>query len=108
MKQMPPLLLVLQELQVAGVCHIHAEYNGSGDSGQFQSIEGLDVRGCAVAVTDEQFDTLDYHIGELLPDGWEINEGSYGVVEIDVETLRARVNHMNRVETFEVFEHELG
>ena len=54
-------------------------------------------------------DKLDELVCTILPGGWEINEGSFGVVMLNTLTRRIYVAHSWRVETTneEAFELQL-
>lgn len=40
---------------------------------------------------------MEEYVCAILPGGWEINEGSYGQVEIDIATFKSKVVHNERV-----------
>jgi len=48
-------------------------------------------------ITAEQLDALYELLFELLPGGWEINEGSYGDIEIDVLKSKVKLVHNERI-----------
>lgn len=48
-------------------------------------------------ITVEQLDEFYELLFELLPGGWEINEGSYGDIEIDVTKSRIKLVHNERI-----------
>ena len=47
----------------------------------------------------DRSDKLDELVCAILPGGWEINEGSFGVVMLNTLTRRIHVAHSWRVET---------
>lgn len=48
-------------------------------------------------ITPEQLDAFHESMWELLPGGWEINEGSYGEIRVDVATQRVTMTHNERI-----------
>jgi hypothetical protein len=70
-----------QSLATDGVIRLTASFDGSGDSGQ---IETVTVEPEGIEISDALWDKLDDFLLELLPGGWEINEGSFGQFDIDV------------------------
>jgi hypothetical protein len=86
-----------------------AQYSGSGDSGQVDEVEyvaGPQYQPVAnskvvAAAVDEELGAygMDYLIDGLLDGngygGWEINEGSEGVVKIDVAKRTFTITHTN-------------
>jgi hypothetical protein len=122
---------MLAELKDAGFdnCEIHIEYNGSGDSGDLYppdlgndpalkgAIEGLgyafeygpsgvwNSQKCEYEYAP--FDakkTLLQIIADLIPGGWEINEGSSGEVVLSVNDQTVTVKHNANVMTTEYSE----
>lgn len=97
---------------------LYAQYNGSGDSGDFEEL-GIEFEDDADAGTagntlehvlralnmDE--DSLKDKLWPLLPAGWEINEGSYGELTLDVATGQIRRVHNERIEEINTTEDEL-
>ena len=119
-----------------GVTKVEGEYDGSGDSGDFNTIlfrfddsltandrsllENSTVREtnkqpnmyldlfkntyCTqrpdqpppliLPAILEQFETS---LWDLLPGGWEINEGSFGTIVVDVVTKTVRMEHNERI-----------
>lgn len=97
-----------------GIKMIVMEYNGEGDSGD---IESFTITGKATAPTTtdaldkalerfspesgarERFctDKLKDYAFEILPGGFEINEGSYGQVIVDCENNKVRLEHSERI-----------
>jgi len=47
-------------------------------------------------ITKERVDEFEEAFYELLPGGWEINDGSYGEINIDFETLSVHIEHNER------------
>lgn len=78
------------------------EYDGSGDSGEVNSVTFYDKKdvehddvpeGLEEAVSDFIYDAL--------PGGWEINSGSFGTATIDCTTMKVHFDHNDRIETSE-------
>ncbi len=70
-----------------------AEYSGSGDSGEITQIwispGGDDVGD----LLEQAISDLAYDVLEAKQPGWEINEGSEGVVTIDIKTGKLTLSH---------------
>ncbi len=71
------------ELLQLGVAHVHAEYDGVGDSGQIEQISYLDGSDPAQAITvgeptNERVEALLYALLNLRHGGWENNDGASG------------------------------
>ena len=101
---------VSYDLEKAGVAVIEIEYDGCGDSGQIESIAFLDKDGQSLPQdrlprnsyrtphrTKADLETaLDALVCDLLPAGWENNDGAYGMLSIDVLARKARLSHHDR------------
>jgi hypothetical protein len=91
--------LLAQEQNIAKV---EADYNGCGDSGQIDSVRFLNKGGDPVEPTregiPEAVEALIFFLLAQSHGGWEINEGSYGSVTIDAETLTGILEHTHRIE----------
>jgi hypothetical protein len=94
---------IIPRLKKWGVARLKAEYSGYGDSGAIDSIEYLDSHDQPVnmdmvrSVSDPAIENALY---ELLPSGFEINEGGQGDVTIDVATGIVTLDHQeNYTET---------
>lgn len=115
-------------LAAAGISHIVVTFDGSGDSGQIESIDAhagevsavlpsidveiasptwdgsdLDRRSMSVAQAIEQ---LAYDFLEGTHGGWEINEGAFGEFTFDVASEAIRLDYHERIETSEYHGHE--
>ena len=123
-------------LQSFGFNYLSAEYDGSGDSGDFDYITLMpkqpdDVNTATIAVNEEhqksfhvfkhealenaptktqkakltaQLDAFEKALWQILPSGWEINEGSFGELQIDIakKTIHLVVNErISDVNTYE-------
>jgi hypothetical protein len=110
-------------LQAANVVHVEGSYDGSGDSGdmtlrfrvetprrnpgnhppstQSTSCSDHEMRcvmtsGPAAVTTPDMFDAFTNAMFDLLPGGWEIDDGSYGDINVDVLTKEITVEHNER------------
>ena len=123
-------------LQSFGFNYLYAEYDGSGDSGDFDSITLMPKHPAhgakdTSAVNEEhqqsfstfkhealdnartktqketltkQLDAFEKALWQILPNGWEINEGSFGELQIDIgnQTIHLVVNErISEVHTYE-------
>ena len=113
-------------LQSFGFNYLYAEYDGSGDSGDFNSITLMPKHPDSVAkdtsaVNEEhqqsfgmfkhealdnartktqketltkQLEAFEAALWQILPSGWEINDGSFGELQIDIvnKTIHMVVN----------------
>lgn len=80
------LLALVEQLRILRVSQVCATFNGYGDEGMIESVEFLDAHGKPVAgVQVERFSHLQDSFYPLLPEGYEQNEGSSGMVSLDVE-----------------------
>lgn len=79
---------VLERLRVQTV---EVEYDGSGDEGFIQTIRYQPEPPAGIP------EGLQHQIEDFahrrLPGGWEINEGSYGTMRIDIHTREADCDH---------------
>ena len=51
-------------------------------------------------------DAVEDYVYGLLPDGWEINDGSFGTVRIDAKARKSHVEHSDRFVDHETSEWE--
>jgi hypothetical protein len=115
-------------LNALGVTHVIAGYDGSGDSGdldsvvfcfgnpgsvdpafhgnannggmsehQFKQQYVVNVPEAQRLIKEQQLEEFQNKLFYLLPGGWEINEGSYGEITVDVAARTIRVEHNERV-----------
>jgi hypothetical protein len=114
-----------RNLSAYNVEQITGDYDGSGDSGDMTVIFHVRIAAAQNPATgtrpgelkrysehsfldfvkqqtptplfsDEDFSEFLDHIFALLPSGWEINDGSYGEINIDVVDNRITVAHNER------------
>jgi len=115
---------VLVQLRQAGFTgKFTMSYNGSGDSGDVEPPDYRDTEGKpqpglkgaieALGVIDE-YDSGDptkisvYEVaGDVLPGGWEINEGSSGEIVFDIDKCTITVCHNENVTSTEYSEYEV-
>lgn len=99
-------------LAALGVRRIVWSYDGYGDSGELQDcvVEGAsdtapksmeDLENLLKTVDPDtqkklSQSALEELVYEVLPDGFEINDGSYGEVTLDTDTTAIHVNHNER------------
>lgn len=69
---------------------IDADFDGYADSGQVEQIRYYSDSGDAVSAPEELDGAVEEYIYAILPDGWEINEGSFGIVQVDVRARSAK------------------
>lgn len=103
------------------ITSVHGSYDGSGDSGdmsitltQFKTEPakpGREARVTEVILRDDRareaivtagivsqklYDDFIDALWNLLPGGWEINDGSYGEITVDTRTEKINVEHNER------------
>jgi hypothetical protein len=90
---------LVKDLRALGIATAQAEYDGSGDSGDIQSVEFLDAANQGVKLSDE----VEKRFSDVVMDalctthgGWEINDGAYGTFTLDVGTGKAKLDHNER------------
>jgi hypothetical protein len=85
---------------------ITVDYDGSGDSGEIQDVR-FEAVGAEIVIPDPAYkEKIMGFCYELLPGGWEINEGSYGTLVIHCKTMHVEHTHNERVESVETSETE--
>lgn len=100
------LLPKLAEMSIASA---EAEYDGYGDQGQIESISFLDKKNKKVVAAkdlESEFERIACDFLEAQRAGWEINEGAYGKVVLDVRRKTFMIQHNERFEDSEYSEHE--
>lgn len=100
-------------LEAAGFASVKIEYSGHGDEGWINDITGefgvADVP--AVVLPGALYATVEQAAYDVLEEtfgGWEINEGSSGVMEIDVKERKTAISHDWVVESTQHEEVELS
>lgn len=104
---------VCSELERRGVARAEIAYDGNGDSGVVEGVVLFNRKGQEVNLPKltpksrragkepSVMDKLDDLAERILPGDWEINEGSYGTIILNVMTRRVHVGHTWRVESTE-------
>lgn len=93
------LNLIAEELFLDMVNTVEAHYNGEGDSGDFEELIFKDINDKEIKhkINDKLKDELLNALFYFLPGGWEINEGSYGVIYFDVRHKELKIAHEERI-----------
>ena len=72
---------------------IEVIFDGCGDSGQVEDIEySAESADGAIPRNQELDDAVEEYVYSILPGGWEINDGSFGIVHINVKARTADCN----------------
>lgn len=79
-------LLLDQNPNITG---IDVAFDGCGDEGHIEGITYLGETDDAIASNQELDDAVEEYVCWTLPSGWEINEGSFGTIHIDVKARSA-------------------
>lgn len=99
-------------LLAAGVTRLTAEYDGVGDSGQFESVTFQDAKGEELTERTElkhlegEVTNLFYDLLETRHGGWENNEGGYGTFVWNLVTDYLQHEHSQRFEDVDTSTHE--
>lgn len=106
------LLSLIPALKAAGIAYMFGFYDGEGDSGTVTSVKFFKADAAPTDAHNEwdtgdgenapdgiapDSDALQDAIFDITPPGFEINDGSYGAVVLDVEAGKVRLNHANRI-----------
>ena len=83
-------------LRFLGVQTVTAPYDGYGDDGTLEEITFAPVP--PAGLPDGLREALREAFYQLLPGGWEINEGSFGTLSLDAATGEANLDHEWREE----------
>lgn len=108
-------------LRANGVTAIVVTYDGAGDSGQVETVDGEPVEVWASLQHSRANDVGEnlhdfitdavYSILETKHPGWEINEGSFGELRItigaDEASDRIELEHNDRYETYDTTNYDL-
>src|SRR5271166_9962 len=87
---------IFDRLKQHNVVSVEADYDGYADSGCIESIIAVANDGSKVDLDEKLHDNLEEYICDRLPEGWEINDGSYGTVRFDVATDAVCFSHNDR------------
>lgn len=85
------LRYVSEPLRLIGVRQVKLEYDGYGDEGDRWDIVYLPPPPDGLPDGLEQL--IEQALGGLLPGGWEINEGSFGTLNVDTATGEFALDH---------------
>jgi hypothetical protein len=104
---------VLAALDAARIANVEIGYDGEGDSGQIGAITAKTAAGKPAALEGSVLlnldgkprryclaEALDAYAWELLAeyhDGFENNEGGYGIIDIDVAKGSVTIDHNDRI-----------
>lgn len=99
------LTKVCKTLVRLGVKTVTIEYDGCGDSGCIEHIS-FDPERAASPRLVKISGRIEHAAYQFLPDGWELNAGSYGEITIDVKSGKMHREHSWRVESFETDEED--
>ena len=95
--------VIIPQLREFHIDHIEAAYSGYGDSGAIDGFQYRDSAGQRVdrtTVPSPVVEQLENCLYELLPAGFEINDGGQGTVLIDTQTGKITLQHQeNYTET---------
>ena len=76
--------------QHPSITAIEVIFDGCGDSGQVKDIEySGESADDAIPRKQELDDAVEEYVYSILPGGWEINDGSFGTIQIDVKARTA-------------------
>lgn len=87
---------VIPRLRQYGIANIEAAYSGYGDSGAIDGVQYRDAAGHRVertTVPNALLEELENCIYELLPAGFEVNDGGQGTVVIDTRSAKITLRH---------------
>ena len=120
---------LFEALAAAGIHTVTISFDGSGDSGQIESIDGsdadnepvelpeakIDFKGVQFegpSVVDEQrtaheiVEAMAYAFLEMTHDGWEIDDGAYGEFTFDVAERRITLDYNERFTESTNYQHD--
>ncbi len=86
-----------------GIAYVEVSYDGVGDSGSVDALklfdkseQPLDVK--LPADLDQELDAIAFALLGWWKPGWELNEGSYGLIRFHIRDLVAELDHWWRRE----------
>jgi hypothetical protein len=118
--------IVFAALATAGIHRVTIEYDGSGDSGQIDSVEAWDANGERMLMpleprlwlaTDDPDQPIERNLESAVEDlawdyleslynGWEDNDGACGAFVFDVSARTITLEHNERFTDVNTFTHE--
>ena len=76
--------------QYPNITAIEVIFDGCGDSGQVEDIEYSGVTADDLIPRKQDLDdAVEEYVYSILPGGWEVNDGSFGTIRIDVKAKTA-------------------
>ena len=87
---------ILPQFRRLGVANIEVSYSGYGDDGSIDGVQYRDPTGIRVdraTIPEKLIEALEQCVYELLPAGFEINEGGQGTLTIDVQLAKVTIQH---------------
>jgi hypothetical protein len=87
------LVALCHQLEEIGVTTVTLTYDGCGDEG---FIDGIYYEPKDARIEPTFTEQLEQTVDDLLPEGWEINDGAFGTVQIDVEQKKIEHEHSER------------
>ena len=87
---------IIPALMASGVANVVAAYSGYGDSGAIDGVQYRDKSGVRVerdTIPSAMKEQLENVLYEVLPAGFEINDGGQGTLTLDVQTGRLTLQH---------------
>jgi hypothetical protein len=81
------------------IANLTAEYDGEGDSGSINSICATNQCGEDITniLSDEERADIEEFFYDVLPGGWEINEGSFGTATWEVAKNNVKIESNERI-----------
>ena len=115
--------IIFAALGAAGIHRVTVDYDGSGDSGQIDVIEGWDANDERIPLPMEAklhlptdpgqpvslesaVEDLAWNYLESLYGGWENNDGACGIFVFDVPAQTITLEHNERFTDVNTFKHE--
>lgn len=102
--------VVREALRALGVTRVTADYDGCGDSGQFESLAAFSGDEAITQRLEdallERVEQLFYDLLEIRHGGWENNDGAFGEFSWDLTTDELRQAHHSRFSDYESFEYD--
>jgi hypothetical protein len=101
-----------RQLKGAGVVRVDIEYDGSGDSGQIESLAYFDREGkeidpaAMISITEDALMDLFYDLSQVRHPGWENGEGACGDFHWDLTADTLQHTHHHRFVDSETTEQE--
>lgn len=99
-----PKALLLERLREAGVARASVEYDGACDSGCIEHVSAFGTGGEEVTLAADLRELVEEYVYERLPGGWEIDDGSFGEVDMDVTGGTVTFDHKQRYTEYQQWE----